>query len=89
MLELDSLPSELADHLAGAAPAIEWIDAGAVFAAQRRQVDDTERTLIARADALTRGALAQPDLDQAVDAGTLAGLIEQVFFRIRDFGIAP
>ncbi len=77
VLELDSLPAELSDHLAVAAPAIEWVDTGALFAAQRRQIDDTERMLIARADALANTALAQSNLDKATDAGTLAGLIEQ------------
>ena len=77
VLELDNLPSELSDHLATASPAVQWVDASAVFAAQRRQIDGTERQLIARADVLASTALAQPNLDQTPDAGTLSGLIEQ------------
>ena len=77
VLELDSLPSELSDHLATAAPTIEWVDAGSVFAARRCQIDETETKLIARADALASAALAQSDIDTAADAGTLAGLIER------------
>ena len=77
VLELDSLPAELSDHLAAAAPAVEWVDASAMFAALRGQIDDTERKLISRADALTSTALAQSNLDTATDAGTLAGWIEQ------------
>jgi hypothetical protein len=77
VLELDALPSELADHLAAAAPAATWIDGSELFAGLRRTVDDTERGLIARADAIAIGALSQIDAGKATDAGTLAGLVEQ------------
>ena len=77
VLELDSLPSELSDHLAEKAPAVEWIDGGAVFAGLRRVVDDTERALIARTDTIAKDALAQVTADNIADAGTLAGAIEQ------------
>lgn len=77
VLELDALPSELSDHMAAAAPTVEWVDASALFASLRRTVDDTERTLIARADTIAAGALAQFELGKVTDAGTLAGLIEQ------------
>ena len=77
VLELDAMPSELSDHLAAAAPAVEWIDGSATFAALRRTVDDTERRLIARADALANEALSEVDPRKVTDAGTLAGLIEQ------------
>ncbi len=74
VLEWDSLPSELADNLTAAAPAIEWTDGSAAFASLRRGIDDTERKLLARADAMAAAALAET---KASDAGTLAGLIEQ------------
>jgi hypothetical protein len=74
VLEFDALPSELADHLAAAAPAIEWIDGSALFASLRLRIDDAERQLIARADAFSIAALAQTS---ASDAGTLSGLIEK------------
>lgn len=77
VLEFDSLPSELSDHLAERAPAIEWIDGGAVFAELRRRVDDTERALIARTDTIAKDALAQIKADKFADAGALAGAIEQ------------
>ena len=77
VLELDGLPAELSDHLAAAAPTVEWVDASAVFAGLRREIDDTERKLIGRADVLASAALAQTNLDRAADAGTLASWIEQ------------
>src|ERR1041385_2628929 len=75
VLEFDTLPSELADHLAAAAPAVEFADGSALFAGLRREIDDSERSLLRRADALTVAALAQPEA--AGDAGTLCGLIEK------------
>jgi hypothetical protein len=75
VLELDALPSELADNLAAAAPAIEWVDGSGLFGALRCRIDDPERKLIARADALAVAALAQSH--DATDAGTLSGLVEK------------
>ncbi|MGH6768628.1 MAG: aminopeptidase P family N-terminal domain-containing protein [Xanthobacteraceae bacterium] len=77
VLELDSLPSGLYDEIVGAAPGIALTDASAVFAAVRSSVDDAERALIVRADALAVAALAQIDVTQAKDAGTVAGLVEK------------
>ena len=76
VLELDMLPSGLADELAAAAPKVEWVESSAPFAAFRRQVDDTERGLLECADALASAALNQVDTSHASDAGTLAGLLE-------------
>ena len=75
ILELDALPSELADDLSAAAPAIQWIDASAPFAAARRDIDAAEQRLLARSDAIAAAALEQTDT--SCDAGTLAGLIEK------------
>lgn len=75
VLELDTLPSELADNLAAAAPAVEWIDASAPFAILRREIDASEKTMLRRADRIAVAALAQSEA--ATDAGTLCGLIEK------------
>src|SRR3954452_15098496 len=61
VLELDALPAGLHDDMVAAAPAIELVDAGAMFAAVRSGIDDTERSLIEKADALAVAALAQVD----------------------------
>jgi hypothetical protein len=77
VLELDALPAGLYDDVAIAAPAAELIDASALFAAERCNVDDAERKLIARADALALAALGEVDLAAIGDAGALAGLVER------------
>jgi Xaa-Pro aminopeptidase len=77
ILEYDTLPSGLADEMAVAAPAVEWTDGTALFTSLRREVDDSERGLLARADAMAVAALREAETGKAKDAGTLAGLIEQ------------
>jgi hypothetical protein len=77
VLEYDTLPSGLADDMAAAAPSVEWTDGTALFAALRREVDPSERGLLARADAMAVAALREAETGKAKDAGTLAGLIEQ------------
>src|SRR4029079_17766737 len=77
VLEYDTLPSGLADDMAAAAPAVEWTDGTALFIELRREVDPSERGLLARADAMAVAALREAETGQAKDAGTLAGLIEQ------------
>ena len=67
----------LDDEIVGAAPGIAFADLSGVFADVRRAIDDAERGLIARADALARTALDQIDADKAVDAGAVAGLVEK------------
>src|SRR4051812_19829565 len=76
VLELDALPAGLHDDMVAAAPAVELVDASAMFAAVRSGVDDAERKLIEKADALAVAALAQVDAS-ATDAGELAGLVEK------------
>jgi creatinase/prolidase-like protein len=76
VLELDALPAGLHDDMVAAAPAVELVDASAMFTAVRVGIDDTERKLIEKADALAVGALAQADAS-ATDAGALAGLVEK------------
>jgi hypothetical protein len=77
VLEFDRMPGGLHDEIAGAVPAVELVDASAGFASLRRRIDDAERGLIARADALAIAALGQVDPDRAADAGAVAGLIEK------------
>ena len=77
ILELDAMPSELADNLSAAASAVEWVDASAPFAALRRGIDAAEQRMLARADALAVAALAQVNAAATADAGTLAGLVEK------------
>jgi len=76
VLELDALPAGLHDDMVAAAPAVELVDASAMFAAVRSGVDDAERKLIEKADALAVAALAQVDAS-ATDGGELAGLVEK------------
>jgi hypothetical protein len=76
VLELDALPAGLHDDMVAAAPAAELVDASAMFAAVRSGIDDAERKLIEKADALAVAALAQADAS-ATDAGALAGLVEK------------
>jgi hypothetical protein len=77
VLELDRLPGGLHDEIAGAAPAVALTDGSAAFALLRRRIDQAERGLIARADALAVAALAQVDPGGAMDAGAAAGLVEK------------
>ena len=77
VLDYDALPAGLFDEIAGAAPAVELADITPVFAETRRRIDDAERGLIERADALARTALEQIDIGQATDAGVVAGLVEK------------
>jgi hypothetical protein len=77
VLDYDALPAGLYEEIAGAAPAVELADIGATFAETRRVIDDAERGLIARADALAMGALDLVDPDKATDAGEVAGVVEK------------
>jgi creatinase/prolidase-like protein len=75
VLEFDALPAGLADELSAAAPKVEWADGTSLFAGLRREIDETERKLLARADAIAVAALNEAG--PAHDAGTLAGLVEK------------
>jgi hypothetical protein len=77
VLELDGFPAGFYDDLAAAAPAADFIDATATFAAGRRSVDGAERKLIEHADAIAQAALAQVDARAADNAGALAGIVEK------------
>jgi hypothetical protein len=77
VLELDSLPSGLYDEIVEEVPAIALVDTSDAFAGIRCGIDAAERALVARADALAAAALAQIDIVEARDAGTVAGLVEK------------
>ena len=77
VLEYDALPAGLYDEIIGAAPGVELTDLGGVFAEVRRGIDDAERGLLARADALARAALDVIDADTAQDTGEVVGLVEK------------
>ena len=77
VLELDALPSGLADDLGAAAPTIQWVDGSAQFAMVRRDVDRAEQQILMRSDAIAVAALDQVNTATTSDAGTLAGLIER------------
>src|SRR5882672_5957152 len=76
VLEFDALPAGLYDDMVAAAPAVELVDASAMFASVRSHIDDAERKLIEKANALAVAALGQVDAS-ATDAGALAGLVEK------------
>jgi hypothetical protein len=77
VLELDALPSGAYDDLVAAAPGCAFVDATPTFAAVRRGIDDAEQRLLARADAIAVAALDQVRPDLAVDAGSVAGVVEK------------
>src|SRR4029078_12539416 len=77
VLEYDAVPAGLADDMPTAAPTVEWTDGTALFAGLRREIDDGERGLLTKADALAVAALQEAESGKAKNAGTLAGLIEQ------------
>ena len=58
-------------------PEFELVDATPVFRTARRGADAAERRLLARADAIACAALDQVDAASAVDAGSVAGPVEQ------------
>ena len=74
VLEYDALPAGLYDEIVGAGSGIELVDMGSAFADARRPIDESERGLIDRADALATSALDQIDVVAAKDAGEVAGL---------------
>ena len=77
VLELDALPSGLADDLGAAAPRIRLVDGSAQFAMVRRDIDPAEQQILMRSDAIAVAALDQVNTATTSDAGTLAGLIER------------
>ena len=76
VLEFDAMPAGLYDDIVAAAPKVELLDDCGLFGDVRGSVDDAERRLIEKADALAVAALGQVDAS-ATDAGALAGLVEK------------
>jgi hypothetical protein len=77
ILELDAFPSGLYGELTAALPGVEIVDGTEVFTAARSHLDDVERRLLARADAIARDALDRLRLDVAIDVGTAVGAVEE------------
>ena len=77
VLELDAMPSELAEDLAAAAPAVEWVDGSALFTAIRRVIDASEFLMLTHAHGLADNALGEVNIAAAADAGALAGQVEK------------
>jgi len=77
VLEYDTLPAGLAHDMEEVAPGVTWTDGTAMFASLRREIDEPERKLLERTDAIAITALKEAEVGNAPDAGTLAGLIEQ------------
>src|SRR5215475_5038734 len=61
VLEPDALPAGLSDDIVASAPKAELVDASEAFTSARHPVDEAERRLIEKADALAVAALAQVD----------------------------
>ncbi|HYM17160.1 MAG TPA: aminopeptidase P family N-terminal domain-containing protein [Micropepsaceae bacterium] len=76
ILELDAFPSGLYQELVGAAPGVEIVDGTDVFA-KARVIDDVERRLMKRADAIARGALDGIFVMRAETAGEIVGAVEK------------
>src|SRR5690348_16479248 len=57
ILELDKFPGGLYDELTTALPGIEFVDGTVIFAKARSAVDDVEKQLLIKADAIAQRAL--------------------------------
>lgn len=77
ILEMDALPNGLYEDITEAAPQAELVEGGKAFAQARRAVDDAERGLLAKADAIAANALAQVDPQTMRDAGAAVGAVEK------------
>jgi hypothetical protein len=77
ILELDDFPSGLYDELFSALPGVEIVDGSQAFAAARGHLDDVERRLLKRADAIAQDALEHVSLETAVNAGAAVGAVEK------------
>lgn len=77
ILELDDFPSGLYDDLTAALPGIEIVDGSEAFAAARGHLDDVERRLLERADAIAQDALDRLSLETAINVGAAVGAVEK------------
>lgn len=78
ILEHDAFPAGLHDELSAALPGVEIVDGTAVFALARQHVDDVERRLLTRADAIADSALQRLQVHTAMDVGRVVGAVEEV-----------
>jgi hypothetical protein len=77
ILEWDSMPSELFDDLAAAAPSVAWVEGSTQFAKARNELDAVERLLLLRADALALAGLDEASTAGQADASAVAGSVEK------------
>jgi hypothetical protein len=77
VLELDAFPSGLFAELSAASPGAEFVDASDVFASARAVLDDVERRLVKRADAIAQEALDRLTLDASSNVGSVVGAVER------------
>jgi hypothetical protein len=77
ILELDPFPSGLYGELAAGLPGIEIVDGSEVFAAARGHLDEAERRLLEKADAIAHDALEGLRFDTATDVGSAVGAVEK------------
>src|SRR6476620_6017419 len=77
VLELDAFPSGLFAELSAAQPGAEFVDASDVFASARAVLDDVERRLVQRADAIAQEALGRLSLDASSNVGSAVGAVER------------
>ena len=73
ILELDNFPSGLYGEIAAALPGIEIVDGSDTFATARRHLDDVERRLLQRADAMACDALDRLKCDANSTVGIAVG----------------
>ena len=77
ILELDAFPAGLFDDIAAALPGVAIVAGSDVFASARAHLDDVERRLLNRADAIARDALANLSASAATNAGHAVGEVEK------------
>lgn len=77
VLELDAFPAGLYGELSGALPGVALADGSEIFAAARGTLDDVERRLLGKAEAIAQSALDVLDLDAAGDVGAAVGTVEK------------
>ena len=77
ILERDNFPSGLYDEITTALPGIEIVDGSDVFASSRAHLDDVERHLLKKAQAMAQAALERLRLKPTTDVGTAVGAVEE------------
>src|SRR5262245_38891406 len=76
ILELDDFPSGLYGELVAALPHVEIVDGSETFGRARRVLDEVERRLLQKADAIAKAALDQAQTD-AHHVGDVVAAVER------------